>query len=449
MAGLSYQIPDAGRRKRILRIPESHTLHLCPNACGRRQGIRALRNGEADRVSFLCFSQADVASGDYEAQVAEAVGQLLDTLLPVPRVVSLYLNCIDDFLGTDEDGLLRGLSAAFPQVKFTLSHINPIARDMGASPAAGIQARLYGLLEPPAPGARDAGVTLLGAFEPPDAAGELLAVLRALGAGPVRQLLACETFAEYERLAISGLALSLSHLGDGPAALFEQRLHMPTMVWHATYALDEVDARYAALARALAPAVAAAGAPAGGPAAADALLAAARRRAEAAVREARAAVGSLPVAVDSAASMMPFTLACDLIGYGFDVVAVFALHTKGNDDAAEARLAREHPGVAIVREGSVEAIRGFGLPQECLAIGQDAAFMLHAAHAVDVYHDEGLFGYHGIERLMRAMADAVRPGAGDEAAHGGPADAVEAPDAAGVAVQPGTAGAAAAEGGGA
>ena len=52
MASLSYQIPDADRPKRVMRIPESHALYLCPNACGRRQGIRALRNGIADHVRF-------------------------------------------------------------------------------------------------------------------------------------------------------------------------------------------------------------------------------------------------------------------------------------------------------------------------------------------------------------------------------------------------------------
>ena len=117
MAELSYQIPEFGRAKRIIRIPESHALYLCPNACGRRQGIRALRNGEADHASFLRFSQTDIVSGAYEEQVLQAVGELLDALHPRPRVLSLYVNCIDDFLGTDED-LLAELRAAFPGMRF-------------------------------------------------------------------------------------------------------------------------------------------------------------------------------------------------------------------------------------------------------------------------------------------------------------------------------------------
>ena len=51
--GLSYFIPHHGRPKISLRIPESHSLHVCPAACGRRSGIRAIRNGTKEHVSFL------------------------------------------------------------------------------------------------------------------------------------------------------------------------------------------------------------------------------------------------------------------------------------------------------------------------------------------------------------------------------------------------------------
>lgn len=50
---LSYSVPEERRRKRILRIPESHSLYVCPQSCARRQAIRALRNGESDRMAFF------------------------------------------------------------------------------------------------------------------------------------------------------------------------------------------------------------------------------------------------------------------------------------------------------------------------------------------------------------------------------------------------------------
>lgn len=441
MAQLAYQIPDAGRKKRILRIPESHTLYLCPNACGRRQGIRALRNGEADHASFLRFDQADVVSGDYVGQVSRAVGTLLGALRPQPRVIQLYVNCIDDFIGTDGQALVAELRSAYPQTRFTLSHINPVSRDVAQSPAAGIQAQLYRVLE--APAAKDRGVTVVGHFEPPRAESELWDVLRMLGLGPVRQLFACETFDEYQAMAKSCMCLGISWLGEGPAAVFAERFGTPTFRWPATYDIDEVGKRYAMLREAIAGmplpkveegsgvlrGVESEGAAA--PRCADGaerracalglddLLAAARERAQAATSRARAVVGNLPVFVDSSASLMPFSLALALMRQGFNVRGVFGLHLKGNDSAAEAEIAARFPDVAVVKHESAEAINGYGFPRECLAIGQDAAFLLHARHVVDLYHDEGFFGYDGIALLMDAIAEAVSPaGAANQGTRG-------------------------------
>ena len=130
----------------MLSIPESHTLYLCPAACGRRQGLRALRNGVADDVSFLQFSEQDFISGTYESASVEAVAELLDLLPQNPQVIFLYVNCIDDFLGTDGTYLVRRLEESFPTIHFLLSRINPIAADVGTGPAGESHAHLYGLL---------------------------------------------------------------------------------------------------------------------------------------------------------------------------------------------------------------------------------------------------------------------------------------------------------------
>lgn len=398
MAELAYQLPDNGRARRILRIPESHTLYLCPNSCGRRQGIRALRNGMADQVSFLRFSQTDIALGGYLAQVGDAVAELLAAVEPRPKVVALYVNCIDDFLGTDVEGLVAELSARFAGTRFVLSRISPVAADVEPSSARSIHTKLYDLLEPR--GVRDAGVNLVGAFEPLPGACEFFDVLAGLGLGPVRQIFLCGTYAEYCRMADSALTVSLSHVGDEAARLMEERLGMPALRWPACYDIAETGKRYERLAACTGRCLGGAGIPG--------LLADARSRAERAVARARRAVGGMPLAVDSSASFMPFSLALALLDRGFAVKTVFALHVKGCDTEAEDRLAREHPEVDIVTRQSYEAVNGYGDARECVAVGADAAFLLRARHAVDMYHDEGYFGYQGIERLMDGLSAAVR-----------------------------------------
>ena len=141
--------------------------------------------------------------------------------------------------------------------------------------------------------------------------------------------------------------------------------------------------------------------------AAENLLRGARARAVAATERALAAVGELPIVVDTCASLRPFSLALALVKAGFNVAAVFALHSKGNDAETEEELTRDHPEIIVVRKQGLEAMAELGIPRACVALGRDAAFLLRADHSPDMYHDEGLFGYEGIEKLMDSIASCM------------------------------------------
>ena len=401
MSQLTYQVPDNGRKKTVLRIPESHALYLCPMACGRRQGIRAFKNGQEGHASFLTFTQADIALGDYIGMVHDAVAQVLDAVEPRPRLLMLYVNCIDDFIGTDGAALLEELSCEHPGTRFFLSHINPVANDMRESMAASMHAAYYDALEPVEQDGRDTGVNVVGGFVglPHDC--EMRAFLQAAGVCEVRSLVESQTFEQYARMARSQLNLAITSIAQGVCGQLEERLGIGWLYWPACYDPDEVAARYEALAARLGlklrdcDGVEAQGA--------QALLAQARSEALAATREALDSVGRMPVVVDTSASMMPFSLALDLIKAGFNVAAVFALHSKGNDEEARAQLMAEHPEVAVVSKQGIEAMEGLGIPRRCICLGRDAAFLLRAEHTPDMYHDEGFFGYQGIAGLMRSM----------------------------------------------
>ena len=194
--------------------------------------------------------------------------------------------------------------------------------------------------------------------------------------------------------------------------MMEQRLGIPWMYWPACYDPDELARRYEMLGLALSvPLFDNATDEGAGTStaalrldAAENLLREARVRATEATARALAAVGGLPVVVDTRASLRPFSLALALIKAGFNVAAVFALHSKGNDAEAEEELMREHPEIVVVRKQGLEAMAELGIPRACVALGRDAAFLLRADHSPDMYHDEGLFGYEGIEKLMDSIA---------------------------------------------
>jgi len=69
---LRYFIPNRNRKKIILRTPESHSLYICPSACGRHRALRALKNDEKDFMSFIYITEADMVSGHYEEIIGDA-----------------------------------------------------------------------------------------------------------------------------------------------------------------------------------------------------------------------------------------------------------------------------------------------------------------------------------------------------------------------------------------
>ncbi len=121
----------------------------------------------------------------------------------------------------------------------------------------------------------------------------------------------------------------------------------------------------------------------------------------------RERVGDIPVVVDSSASMRPFALAKALLGYGFQVRAVFAPHSPRDDYEERKWLADHCPQVTIINREGIKAVSGYGLDQEYMAIGYDGAFLLKARYFVDVFNDESFYGFHGIRKLMKLMGEAV------------------------------------------
>lgn len=387
---LSFYIPNRSKEKVTLRIPDSHSLHICPAACGRRNGIRAIKNGEKEHISFLYITQSDLISGCYEQLVGDAVEELLRVLKPQPRAFHLYVNCVDDFLGTDEQALVAEMEARFPNIRFAVFHIDPVAGDAKIKPGMRMHAQLFTFLQPLP---MDNGINFIGHFSSLHPDCELFSFLKQWGVDPVREIFRCKDYAAYENMARSQLNLVLMQMGEYAAQQLQNRLGTPYLLQLAAYRMNQFDSDYAALAAALNRALP------------D--LAPYRTAAEAEIAATRKALGEMKIMVDSSASMCPFSLTRALLEYGFSVQAVFALHAKDADMTDRMWILQNHPEVVIVQREGYQDILGYRFDPNCLCIGFDCAFLLKARHLVDMYHDEGYFGYHGLCRLMRDMRSAA------------------------------------------
>lgn len=401
MSMLSCRLPEIPRNHTVPHIPESHTLYVGPSSCMRRHAIHAREYGDIEEVTFLRITQADVVSGSYEDLIEAAVGELLRTLNPVPRIMFIELFCIDDFLGTDDESLVDRLSRAFPDCRFVTDHIHPVATNETVSMSEMKFFNQYAFVERAAPEDRDGGINVIGAFVPINPASELVAALDSMGATPLRYLFGCKTFDEYQDMGKSQLALVTREMSRTAAEDMRARLGIPYLAFPACYDVAEIGDTYAELSSAL------------GKSLPHEQLNPWRARAQAAVEDALEATSGIPLAIDCEASLVPHSLARALLDYGFNVKWIFrSKHLFDTDALDRERLMTFYPRVTIMCAddarlvaGGAETLTADAGASSILAIGKDAGHILGTPYCVDIWHDEGFTGYHGICSLMELMKD--------------------------------------------
>lgn len=191
--------------------------------------------------------------------------------------------------------------------------------------------------------------------------------------------------------------------GNAGARSMEEHLGIPAFDFGPCYDVDRIEELYGGLARLLempAP---------------D--CAPWRAQVETRIRETRDLVGDTPVVVDCEASLVPFALARALLAYGFNVTHVFHSHHPFDADAADRTLiAGRYPQVACLPSNDARLHVGdrSGLalpdPSRTVAVGTTGAAIVGTDRAVDVWHNEGLTGFHGVGLLMEKIAHAYCTG---------------------------------------
>ena len=391
LAYFSPARPMRERPKANFRVPQSHSLHIAPSACNRRSVIWAIWRGNEENVSCLNITEADVVSGAYEDIVGDAVADLLDMLQPQPRIFLLYLKCIDDFLGTDEEALLAGLRARFPMLEFAVCHINPVSLEGKIMPGMLLLSRLYGFLKPSE--IKDNGINYIGGsvrFHPQC---EIHDLFRHLGLGPLRSLITCESIEDYHAMSQSRLTLVTSQAAELAAQEVEKNAGVPFCRCFNRLNPQGIADNYRHIAEFL------------GKEAPDYTAAIARAYAD--LAGTRAALGGMSVILASTPGGT-FSVARLLLEHGFNLKLIFAGRVFDIDREDYEWLREKHPEVSIERDNSYKHIWGYGLEYESLTLGFEAARMLRTCHYVDFMPDEGFFGFHGLHKVLEMMREAVK-----------------------------------------
>lgn len=394
---LHYSSPANGGRGIVrigMLIPESVELFVCPFACGRHGSISAVKQNLKHRLSYLYVNQADIING-YDDLIILAVGELLETLPTRPKVVLIFVSCLDDLLGTDHEALQERLSAEYPDVKFRSCHMNPISKGSKTPPAVSIQNNIYSLLEETKE--KDMGINCIGNLVPVEKESELYAFLQSLGYDKLKHIAHYETFADYQEMAKSRFNLVIAGPGKQAAELYEERTGTPFAFLPVTYRMEEIEENYKKLAVQIFAEEKEA----------NFDFAPYKQAAQEAIERARTAVKDTPIIVDASSVNRPFGMARALLEYGFHVVRVQTPECVGIDKANFEWMTKEHPEVEVIQSQHHNTVLREGQMPESIAVGVDGAYLAGSKYVVDLFDDEGMYGYHGVQRIMEKLEHAL------------------------------------------
>ena len=369
-------------------IPESYQLFVAPFACGRHGALGGILNGVKERISYLYIDEADIVSGHYENLIPDAVAELFASIPQKPKVLSIFVSCLDDLLGTDHVALNARLSELHPDVRFLTCRMNPLKTDTPIPPGIGIQNSIYSLLDKV--DEHDRAINLIGNNAPLSPDCELFRFMEENNIA-VRHITGYEQFENFQDMAKSRANLVLSPTALYAAGQMEERLDIPALEAIHTYDLDEIAARYETLASVF-----------------DITLDISEARAEAdnALKSAREAIGDMPIAIDYQAVRKPFTLAKVLLEYGFNVTFVMTDGVKSIEKAAYETIKANYPQVEIVNAVHHDMVRNPIREGGYLCIGFDCAYATGSQKVVNLMEDESLFGYDGVKKLMAMLVEA-------------------------------------------
>ena len=394
--GLQYTPPARGTWNIVhtnMLVPDSHQIYICALGCLRGVVLTAAEMGAMERFSSIVVEEHHLYDGTMEDCIVDGVGEILQGLLPqVPKACFIYPACIHHFMGCDMDDVYRRLEEAYPQTRFVACWMDPIRRHSDLTAEMRTRRQLYSLLEKGPINPKSVNIVGSNLAVPQDC--ELALLLKQNGF-ILRELPVCKTYEDYEKMAESILNIGQEPYARGPLEDMERELGQKGLYLSNSFGYDEIIANLHAVA--------------------DALQLPRQsydrevEQCEQAFAAARDIIGSMPVAIDSAAVFRPFSLAKTLLQHGFAVRRVYTDGVSGEDGDDFFWVQEHYPDLELysMRHAKMRRIdRHTDVPM--LAIGQKAAYFTGTAHFVDMAENGGLRDFRGIRTLLEWMTDACR-----------------------------------------
>lgn len=374
-------------------IPDSYFLFVSPAACGRHGALGARMEGRKERVSYLFLTEQSIVSGDYEQMLKDALEQLFSYLKKrnrVPKVMGIFVSCIDDLLGTDHESLMAELESMYPGVRFIDCHMNPTSTDTGVPPIVNIQNKLYSVLDENE--VRDTGVNIIGNLQAINPDSELFEVLSQMGAEKVRHISDFKSFDEYQDMAKSQLNIVIAPSGEYACKNMNRKIGVSYEKVLTSFRPENIREGYERIAKRL------------GSECPD--LDPYENEARKALEETRDYLDGAPVILDQEAITRPFELARCLLEAGINVKRVYSQLLIPSDKEDYKWVMEHYPDIEVRQPQNPKVTIEEKVDEECIAVGYSAGYITGALHVVDIGGQNGLYGYKGLTDLLQKIRDA-------------------------------------------
>lgn len=400
---LEYNCPSHGGWGMVrsgMLVPESCQLFVSPPACGRHGALGAVRQGFKDRLFYLCLEESDIVSG-YDRAIMETTEELFRRLPHRPKVLLIFVSCLDDLIGTDGEAVTGALAERFPDVKFCMCHMNPLSNDSEEPPLVSLWKNVYSFMERTKE-CPEKKINVIGSYRPVSQESELFSFLKYAGIEEVCHIGNCRTYEEFRDMGNNCMNLVATASAKNAAEELKEKKGIEYLELPVTYHFEKIEKNYMLLWQKLeelgmhnreneAPA--------------EKLLREQKQKAVAAVELARKKVAGRKLYLDDSAFAAPFAAARFLLENGFSVGAVYV--SEWNESDADYQWILENTDTEICNVRAYTMVNEWKQETDAVGIGLEAAYISGSNYVVPLFQDEGMYGFHGVTGLMQRMIDCL------------------------------------------
>ncbi len=395
-SGLEFSAPARGTwtiAHTSMLIPHSHQIFLCASVCLRGVVLSAEEYGGMDRYSSINLEEHDILEGDLEDLFIEGVSDIINNLKKRPPAVLTYTSCVHHFLACDLNLVYSTLRKRFPDIDFIECYMTPTMRQKFSPETLMFKSLYDGLVDV----SKDKkSVNIIGNNFAVKKSSDFVQMLNNAGYD-VKDICNTKEYDEYKAMSLSFLNIYTRNCGELGAKTLKKRLNQDYLFMPCTFNMDAIEDELASLSKKLSL-----------PLMDISYL---KETAIKSLKLTKEFLDDMPVVIDYAAVLRPFSLAALLVSFKINVIRIYCDDINPAEEDDIEYLKENAPNLEIYPTINYKCrVMDRNLADKyngkLLAIGQKAAYFTGTKHMVNIVENAGIHGFDGIKQMCEMMVEA-------------------------------------------